>query len=324
MSRSRILTCVALVSAVCSLPVIGRAQVVVERQVPAVPTVDASAVPQLSTVYSQPNGDAVLIEQRGTRLRLVYRSRAGEVIGHADLNWSSGVDAFEGRGLTKAPCIGGATRSTAEAPITIEQLFVPSGSTLRVRWLNPDRVDCVHGRTMLFSWQETLWYRDDEHASKPAASAAPGKADYFTVYLSGPMRDGFVDTSRALQDSVSDIRRRLVDAREFKLVDKREGADIVLTIVARGVGSEEYGHRLSYTEYYKNAVLTSTPMVANTWWVATVMEVGPYHKEFAGAWMNHAGHSMGAWSECASQIVGDLRSWVVANTPQLLDRSKLP
>ena len=99
-------------------------------------------------------------------------------------------------------------------------------------------------------------------------------------------------------------------ARLFRLVDIREGADIVVTVVERGVGSETYGERLRYTEYYNNAVLTSTPVVANTFWVAAVMEVGTYRKEFTGAITHGYKYSGGAWGECSkedrkgSQVLG--------------------
>ena len=135
------------------------------------------------------------------------------------------------------------------------------------------------------------------------------------------MRDGFFDTNKEIQGSVKDLRRKLSGMKKlFRLVDVREGADIVVTVVTRGVGSETYGERLSYTEYYNNAVLTSAPIVANTFWVAAVMEVGTYRKEFTGAYTHEYKYSMGAWGECAKKIAKDLKSWVVANLGQIKQR----
>lgn len=143
------------------------------------------------------------------------------------------------------------------------------------------------------------------------------------VYISAPMRDGFVDTNRDIQDSIKDVRSRLSRMKEFQLVDSREKADIIVTMVTRGVGSEAYGQRLSYTEYYNNAVLTSTPVVANTYWVAAVMEAGTYRKEFMGAYTHQYAYSMGAWGECAKQLANDLKSWTVANREQIRQRGSV-
>ncbi len=127
------------------------------------------------------------------------------------------------------------------------------------------------------------------------------------VYVSAPMKDGFVDTNKGIQDSVKDVQRRLSGMKEFRLVESREKADITVTVLMRGVGSEAYGQRLNYTEYsgsyYKNAQLTNTPMVAQTLWVSAVMEVGAYRKEFTGTALNVPGQRWGRWSECDAQII---------------------
>lgn len=152
------------------------------------------------------------------------------------------------------------------------------------------------------------------------ATAQVTRGDRITVYLAAPTRDGFVDTNKDIQDSIKDVRDRLSGMRELLVVSSREKADIVLTIVTRGVGSEAYGSRLRYSEYYNNAVLTSEPMVANTFWVASVMEAGAYRKEFMGAYTHELAYSMGAWGECAKRIGNDLKSWVIANAEQLRQR----
>ena len=115
-----------------------------------------------------------------------------------------------------------------------------------------------------------------------AASATPQSA-LVSVYVSAPIRDGFVDTDKETQDSIKDFRGKLSGMKEFRIVETREAADLVITIVTRGVGSETYGQRLNYSEYsgryYKNAQLTNTPIVAQTLWVSAVMEIGGYRKE---------------------------------------------
>ena len=154
-----------------------------------------------------------------------------------------------------------------------------------------------------------------------AAVAATPQPTRVSVYVSAPIRDGFIDTNKEIQGSIKDLRHKLSGMKKlFRLVDVREEADIVVTVVTRGVGSETYGERLSYTEYYNNAVLTSGPMVANTFWVAAVMEVGTYRKEFMGTYTNNSRYSLGAWGDCAKDIAKDLKSWVVANIGQIIQR----
>src|SRR5581483_9307040 len=97
----------------------------------------------------------------------------------------------------------------------------------------------------------------------------------------------------------------------------REDADILLTVVQRGIGSQSYGQRTLYTQYFNNAVTMTVSVFANTYWVATVMQVGDYRKEFAAAYTNRAASSMGAWSADATQIANDIQAWIAANVTQL-------
>lgn len=141
------------------------------------------------------------------------------------------------------------------------------------------------------------------------------------VYVSAPMKDGFVDTNKDIQDSVKDVQHHLSGMREFRIVESREKADITVTVLMRGVGSQAYGQRLRYSEYssgyYTNAELTNTPMVAQTLWVSAVMEIGTYRKEFTGTALNIPGARWGRWNECAGHLAKDVKSWVRANAEQI-------
>ena len=74
-------------------------------------------------------------------------------------------------------------------------------------------------------------------------SPASPQSARFTVYLSAPSRDGFADTNKDIEDSIRDIAKRLDDMKEMQSVDSPERADIVLTVVTRGVGSQAFGER---------------------------------------------------------------------------------
>jgi hypothetical protein len=154
-------------------------------------------------------------------------------------------------------------------------------------------------------------------------SLVPAQADRVSVYVSAPMRGGFADTNKDTEDSIKDVRDRLSGMKEFVVVDSRQNADIILTVVTRGVGSATFGQRLSYSQYYKGADLTSTPIVANTFWVTTMMQVGEYRKEFVGAHTQESQYSVGAWTECAKQVADNLKSWALANAEQLRQRRRI-
>jgi hypothetical protein len=141
-----------------------------------------------------------------------------------------------------------------------------------------------------------------------------------TVFVSAPVRDGFVDTSKGIQDSVKDVRVLLSKKREFRVVDDREAADIAVIITARGVGSESYGARVRYSQFYNNAIIETRPIIAETAWVSAMLEVGEFRKELIGTRNAGGLYVIGAFSDCAGQIVGDLRTWVTANAGELKRR----
>jgi hypothetical protein len=154
-----------------------------------------------------------------------------------------------------------------------------------------------------------------------ALVAQGGRGEIATVYISAPLRGGFVDTNKEIQDSVQDVRKHVSGMKEFRVVDSPDQADLILTVVTRGVGSESYGQRINYREYdtpyYKNAQLTNTPIVAQTLWVSAVMQIRDYRKEFIGTARNISGVRWGRWNECATNLAKDLRAWAIANRDQL-------
>jgi len=119
---------------------------------------DLSSVPVLATVYINRQGMRALIEQRGPRLRVTFRSKDGDITSHADLAWNASLEAFDGSGRTSASCARRAKGpKTGEAPLRFPQLFVISPTILRTRWLRPDEVDCHRDVVASSSWQEDIW-----------------------------------------------------------------------------------------------------------------------------------------------------------------------
>jgi hypothetical protein len=138
------------------------------------------------------------------------------------------------------------------------------------------------------------------------------------VYVTAPTRDGFVDTGKDIQDSVKDIRNKIKDTKELRLAEQASDADVILTVVTRGVGSQAYGVRTNvYSNYYSGTDVSTVPIVANTFWISTVLQAGKYRKEFTGTQTQSSAMSMGAWTEIAGRISKEVKAWALANADQL-------
>jgi hypothetical protein len=142
-----------------------------------------------------------------------------------------------------------------------------------------------------------------------------------SVYLTAPMRDGFVDTSKGIEDSIKDIHKNLTKKKGIRLADRAEDADVILVVVDRGVGVDAYGSRTTARDTtYAGVVVESAPMVANTFWVSTVLQAGTYRKEFVGRHTQEAAASLGAWTTVAEDLAKQVDAWTTANAAQVRAR----
>lgn len=146
--------------------------------------------------------------------------------------------------------------------------------------------------------------------------------------------EGFVDAAPdvGIADSVKDIVK-VMDGETFTPKRGHPGrktrfthvadpndADIILTIVARGLSAESFGTRTT-SRFYKGVVMSeSVPIVGNTRWVSMVLSVDTYQREFVGAWTNQSVYSMGAWTEAAKILGANAAAWVMANEAQIIKR----
>jgi hypothetical protein len=146
--------------------------------------------------------------------------------------------------------------------------------------------------------------------------------------------EGFVDAApdKALADTVKDLVRVLDGAvatptkgfpgskARYRHVENSADADIVLTVVARGLNAESYGSR-TQSRFYRGAVLSeTTPIIGNTRWISVLLTVDTYRKELVGSWTNTSEYSMGAWTEAAKIVANSATAWVAANEAQIVKR----
>src|SRR4051812_12193944 len=135
--------------------------------------------------------------------------------------------------------------------------------------------------------------RPGRASAPPPAGSAPDNVDpnlpttaeataatnlRFSVFVSAPQRDGFFDTNKDIQDSIKDLRDKLSKEKNVNLTitDDRKNADVILTVVKRGMGNQAYGQRVEFQEYYGGASLEHVPMMATSYWVSAMMQVGAY------------------------------------------------
>ena len=89
-----------------------------------------------------------------------------------------------------------------------------------------------------------------EHAFRPSVliprEGKGAEAGRFAIYLSAPIHDGYIDIDQGILDSLRDLRNQFARMKAFAVVDDRKKADMILTVVMRGVGPAKYAERLTY------------------------------------------------------------------------------
>jgi hypothetical protein len=150
---------------------------------------------------------------------------------------------------------------------------------------------------------------------------APLPAQKVSIYLAAPTKDGFVDTNKGIQDSIKDVRKRLVKDKRIAIVEEPERADVVLTIVGRGIHYEKTGITEVTTNSYDSETSSRTETTtqdnySSGMWVTAVMQFGKFQKQINAGYNNEPG----GWSECATQIADDVKSWIAANATRIVQQ----
>jgi hypothetical protein len=148
---------------------------------------------------------------------------------------------------------------------------------------------------------------------------APLPTQKISIYLAAPTKDGFVDTNKAIQDSIKDVRKRLLKDKHIAIVDDPARADVVLTIVGRGIHYERTGQTKVTTNCYDSETSSRTEtsiqdVYSSGMWVTAVMQYGTFQKQIHSGY----GNEPGGWGECATQIADDVKSWIAANASRIV------
>lgn len=132
------------------------------------------------------------------------------------------------------------------------------------------------------------------------------------VYVTAPTRDGFIDTDKAIRDSIKDLQNNIRNKRGLRVADDQASSDIVLRVIGRGVVSSRRG---DMALPFLGGVVVA-PMYASKKVVRAVLEVGEFRKDFV--------EFEDGYGDCAERIAKQVAAWVEANTDTLRQRRAIP
>jgi len=173
-------------------------------------------------------------------------------------------------------------------------------------------------------------------AGSGAVAATPD--DSLAVFLDLPMSHGFSDATQALVETKELIREPLSAAIDFRLVDRPEDADVVLTVLGRGRGHGELTAALRTIS--GSIVAPSVPIAESERYIEILLTTGScrtmaltvedeardscYRRIFVGVGLGELGERrttkkprLNSWEICAEAVVRDVRAWLTDNASRL-------
>jgi|SoiMethySBSTD1v2_1073268.scaffolds.fasta_scaffold00263_26 hypothetical protein len=157
-----------------------------------------------------------------------------------------------------------------------------------------------------------------------------------TVFLNLPVTNGFSDATQALVETRELVREPLSASPEFRLVDRAEDADVVLTVLGRGRGDVELTAALRGIS--RSVVAPPVPIAGSERYIEVLLTTGKcrvaeipvedyapetcYRRIFVGVGFTELGRSpkklrLNSWEACAEAVMRDLRAWLTSNADRL-------
>jgi hypothetical protein len=159
-----------------------------------------------------------------------------------------------------------------------------------------------------------------------------------TVFLNLPMTRGFSDATHVLVETKELVLEPLSAATEFRLVDRVEDADVVLTVLGRGKGHAELTAALRNVS--RSIVAPPVPIGASERYIEILLTAGGcrtmaitlehnspdscYRRIFVGVGLGELDarrpakkQRLNSWEACADAVVRDVRAWLTTNAERL-------
>jgi hypothetical protein len=157
------------------------------------------------------------------------------------------------------------------------------------------------------------------------------------VFLTLPTTRGFVDATQALVESQDLVRDAIATAGDVRLVERREDADVVLTVLARGRGDVQLTAALNALD--ESVIASPVPLTTNERYIEATLTVGScvdeaaaelakprscYKRVFVGLGLSdrdprRSGKrpEANSWEACAHALVRDVRAWLNENATRV-------
>ena len=133
---------------------------------------------------------------------------------------------------------------------------------------------------------------------------AQAAAPTVSVFVTPATRDGFVDATPAILDSVRDVEKQIRGCRTLRLSPTAETAQVRLVIERRGPGRSAGTVAMPFGVF----------LPVDTTTIDATLKIGDFSHPFTC-------QSEG-WTDCAKRLVRDVEAWVVANRAEIERRSK--
>lgn len=130
------------------------------------------------------------------------------------------------------------------------------------------------------------------------------------VYVAAPVRDGFIDLDKAIQDSMKDLQNNIRNKRGLVVAQDETGADVTLRVLGRGVVSQRAGDLV--LPFLSGVVIA--PMYSGKKVVRVVLQAGDFKKDFT--------EFEDGYGDCAEEIARQAHAWINANRNTLIQRRR--
>ena len=162
------------------------------------------------------------------------------------------------------------------------------------------------------------------------------------VFLTLPMSHGFADATYSQVEAQELVRNGLAAMGEFRLVDRLEDADVVLTVLGRGRGDVELNAALRTLDPGVNA--PAVPIGAAEKYIEVMLTIGScgtvasgeqrptdscYRRIFVGIGFadldtrrSAKSPALNSWEACANAIARDVRAWLTTNASRVREFSE--
>jgi hypothetical protein len=179
-------------------------------------------------------------------------------------------------------------------------------------------------------------------ATAGGGTVAGAGPEPFAVFLTLPMSHGFADATYSQVEAQELVRKGLDAIGEFRLVDRSEDADVVMTVLGRGRGDVELNAALRTID--PGVIAPPVPIGAAEKYIEVMLTIGScgsvasseqgptvscYSRIFVGVGFadldtrrTAKSPPLNSWEACANALARDVRAWLTTNASRVREFSQ--